>query len=93
MPGPALEEELQFEDRTADGDTAVEGAIRYLSGAFRGKDAIGVYDFRSAGSGITAAQHKVLRDLIHFIDDGPADGYASGAYRETEAVVFPTWMI
>lgn len=36
----------------------------------------------AAGSGITAAQHKALRDLIHFIDDGPADGFSSGAYRE-----------
>jgi hypothetical protein len=35
-----------------------------------------------AGGGITATQHKALRHLIHFIDDGPAEGFASGAYRE-----------
>jgi hypothetical protein len=33
--------------------------------------------------GITEAAHKALRDLIHFIDDGPADGFASGAYKQT----------
>jgi hypothetical protein len=32
---------------------------------------------------ITHQQHKTLRDLIHFIDQGPGDGFASGAYKET----------
>ena len=45
-----------------------------------------------AGGGISEAQHKALRQLIHFIDDGPACGFASGAYKETlpAAAVFPT---
>jgi len=46
-----------------------------------------------SSSGITAAQHKVLRQLIHFIDDGPAEGFASGAYRETTGTVFPTAVV
>ena len=33
--GPGDEEELQFEDRTADGDPAVEGAIRRLGNTLR----------------------------------------------------------
>lgn len=37
----------------------------------------------TGGSGITESQHRALRDLIHFIDSGPADGFASGAYRES----------
>lgn len=41
------------------------------------------------GSGITEAQHKVLRQLIHFIDNGPAEGFASGAYRETLPANYP----
>ena len=36
----------------------------------------------SGSSGISEAQHKALRQLIHFIDDGPADGFASGSYKE-----------
>jgi hypothetical protein len=36
----------------------------------------------AASGGITPAQHKALRDLIHFIDNGPADGFASGSVRE-----------
>lgn len=45
------------------------------------------------GEGITAAEHETLRHLIHFIDDGPAHGFASGAYRETTGTVFPTAII
>jgi len=45
-----------------------------------------------SGSGITESQHKALRDIIHFIDGGPGDGFASGAYREILPVgsPFPT---
>lgn len=37
-------------------------------------------------------RHKALRHLIHFIDSGPCDGFASGAYLEQlpPASVFPT---
>ena len=45
------------------------------------------------GNGISTAQHKTLRHLIHFIDNGPADGFASGAYRETTGTTFPTAII
>ena len=36
----------------------------------------------AGGSGITENQHRALRQLIHFIDNGPTNGFASGAYRE-----------
>jgi len=45
----------------------------------------------SASSGISEAAHRALRQLIHFIDDGPADGVLSGSYKETTpAGPFPT---
>jgi len=46
-----------------------------------------------AGSGaLTESAHRTLRQLIHFIDSGPAEGFASGAYKETlpAADPFPT---
>jgi hypothetical protein len=46
-----------------------------------------------AASGISEAQHKALRHLIHFISSGPAEGFASGAYQETTGTVFPTAVI
>lgn len=49
----------------------------------------------AAGGGITAEEHKRLRHLIHFIDEGPAGGFASGAYKEIlpAADPFPTQII
>lgn len=43
--------------------------------------------------GLTEAGHRTLRQLIHFIDDGPAEGFASGAYREITGTVFPTAVV
>jgi hypothetical protein len=45
------------------------------------------------GTGISAEAHKVLRQLIHFIDNGPAEGFASGAYREITGTTFPTAVV
>lgn len=47
----------------------------------------------SGGGGITADQHRIIRQLIHFIDNGPAEGFSSGAYCETTGTVFPTDVI
>lgn len=49
-----------------------------------------------AGSGgLTETGHRILRQLIHFIDEGPAEGFASGAYKEIlpSAAIFPTSVI
>lgn len=43
--------------------------------------------------GLTEEGHKILRQLIHFIDDGPAEGFASGAYKEVTGTVFPTAIV
>lgn len=50
-------------------------------------------DWRMIALGITRAEHRALRQLIHFIDDGPAEGFASGAYKETTGTVFPTAIV
>jgi len=58
---------------------------------FRAFDAAGGDTLPGAGGGITAAQHEVLRQLIHFIDSGPGCGFASGAVFEATPVgPFPT---
>lgn len=46
-------------------------------------------------TGISSATHQALRQLIHFVDNGPANGFASLAYRETtpSASIFPTAVI
>jgi hypothetical protein len=42
---------------------------------------------------ITDGAHKVLRHLIHFVSEGPGDGFASGAYKEVTGSVFPTAIV
>jgi len=90
--GPREEEEVQFEDRTADGNPTVTGALRRLGDALLFRTSSGVVDLTAGGSGISKGTHDALRSLIHFIDNGPAEGFASGAYRETlpAADPFPT---
>lgn len=66
-PGPALEEELQLEPQGTDPDVA--GALRYVGGAFRLKDASGVFNPRTGGSGISEAQHLALDTLVHELDE------------------------
>ena len=44
----------------------------------------------AGAGGLTESSHKALRQLIHFIDDGPAEGFASGSFKETTGTVFPT---
>lgn len=45
-----------------------------------------------ASGGLTATEHETLRQLIHFVDNGPGDGFASGAIRITSpsGSPFPT---
>ena len=92
FPGARIEEEIQLEDRTGEGDPSVAGSLRYVDGAIKGRDATGVFDVRS-GSGLSEAGHAALRQLIHFIDNGPAEGFSSGAYREIAGGVFYTSVI
>jgi len=39
-------------------------------------------DLVAGTGGLTIEAHKTVRQLIHFIDEGPAEGFASGAYKE-----------
>ena len=56
----------------------------------------GVVNGLGSGGGLSAQQHETLRQLIHFVDEGPGDGFVSGAYRVVASVPFPpsiTWYI
>ncbi len=87
FPGTREEDEIQFVEDTV--DPSAEGAIRYVSGDFIAYDNLGTFNLR----GLSEAQHKIFRHLIHFIDNGPAEGFASGAYREMTGTVFPTAIV
>lgn len=54
-------------------------------------------EVESSGSsnGISENNHETLRQLIHFIDNGPGNGFASDAVRITEPLgdAFPTQIV
>lgn len=49
----------------------------------------------SGAGGITEADHEVLRQIIHFVDDGPGGGFMSGAVKQTNPAgsPFPTQIV
>jgi hypothetical protein len=91
FPGDLQEDVIELYDQYGAMPEAA-GEILYSDGYFYAKDAYGTFNMRSGQSAdfLDEEEHKVLRQLIHFIDDGPAEGFASGAYRETVGGSFPT---
>lgn len=80
--GISHEEGVDF-DVSPDGLAAGPGKLRYYNDRFSMYDGVGEFDPR-AGGGISDAQHRALRHLIHFIEFGPCDGFGTGPlYSET----------
>jgi hypothetical protein len=80
-------------DSTGGTAPTVNGEYRYVAGVgFRWMD-----DGTVKGlGGLSETEHKTLRQLIHLsAEDGPWEGFASGAYEETlpAANAFPTSVI
>jgi hypothetical protein len=71
--GPAYEEEIIFYDQY--GALPIEnGTMVYSDGYFYLRDVEEIY------VPISAEKHEKIKQLIHYIDDGPT--YLSGTYRE-----------
>jgi hypothetical protein len=84
---------ITFQDATSnDEDVSIE---RDDSGNLVLTDKIsGIWKLSDlSGGGLTEITHPAVRQLIHFVDNGPAEGFASGAYREITGTVFPTAVI
>lgn len=90
FPGEREEDGVKFDPDVV--HPTVDGEVRYVTGlGFR------FYEEGTekglTGTGLSEETHRALRQLIHFIDNGPAEGFASGAYRETTGTAFPTAII
>ena len=79
FPGTREEDELQLEPESSDPTTV--GAVRNVSGYFRFRDNDGVH----TPLGRESARHGAVRHLIHFMDEGPGDGFASGHSKRSLA--------
>jgi hypothetical protein len=60
------------------------------------QEALESIDSQLVGNGgfLTLADHQTIRHLIHFIDEGPAEGFTTGAYKEVVGAPFiesETW--
>lgn len=88
FPGPLLEDQINFYDQYGTMPSE-KGSVLYSDGYFYFKDGYETFIPQ------TPEKHKRLRQLIHFIDDGPAGGFLSGAYREILPLgnPFPTQVI
>ena len=86
FPGAREEEEINLEDQGTD-PTSV-GGLTYNGGAFAFKDAIGVYDPRTGGSGLTPATHRSQDQLVHDIAENSHDEFVYTGSR-VDAIV--TW--
>jgi hypothetical protein len=88
-PGVSDEEGLNLEPASA---PTANGQLRYVNG-------VGFRFFEEGvekgltGSGLSEAQHKALLQLIHFIDEGPAEGFVTGATKTVTGTVFPTQVL
>lgn len=85
-PGPSDEEEIVLEEQGS--DPTATGAIRYVGGAFRLRDAAGVFDPRTGGSGISEAQHEALDSLVHDLAEDSFVEVVRSSGRVTSIVVW-----
>jgi hypothetical protein len=85
-----------FYPQKSTGENQDAGVERDESGNLVLKDAItGTKTLAQlgGGTGVTEAAHKTLLQLIHFINEGPADGFTTGATKEVTGTVFPTQIL
>lgn len=90
-PGVLDEDEGINLDPQGNAPTA-NGQVRYVTGVgFQFYEEGAVTGL--TGSGISPTQHDELLQLIHFIDNGPASGFATGATRTTTGTAFPSQIL
>jgi len=90
-PGQSFQDDGLLIESGATSPT-VNGEIRYRTG-------VGFQFFEEGvsksltGTGLSESAHKALLQLVHFIDEGPAEGFASGATKTITGTVFPSQIL
>lgn len=81
-------DEILFLDQVEDPPEL--GFVRLVSGAFKFKDSVGVFNPRTGGSGITEAEHEVLDTLTHWLDETNWQEMVRSGGKVTNAIHWET---
>jgi hypothetical protein len=81
FPGDREEEGLLF--LSGSEYPSKNGEVRYVAGVGFQFYEEGTLRTLSSSLGISSNDHQSLRQLIHFIDDGPTIGFPDGTFKET----------
>jgi hypothetical protein len=82
-------DEIFFIDGTDEPANEV-GTVRSVNGEFHFRDALGIFNPRTGGSGITEGQHEVLDTLVHEIDESSYDEVIYSGNNPTSYIVWET---
>jgi hypothetical protein len=72
------------------GYSVIGNPIGQLKVTFIGEVDDLVFLFAGTAGSLTPADHDALRQLIHFIDEGPGDGFPPGSFKVVTGGLFPT---
>lgn len=88
FPGPQLEDKTIYYDQYGTLPSE-KGSVVYSDGYFYFRDGYEIY------TPLSARKHENLRQLIHFIDDGPTQSFSNGSFREILPLgdPFPTQVV
>lgn len=87
FPGPREEEEIKLLPESSDPTTV--GAMRLVSGDFRLRDNVGVFNPRTGG-GISEADHEDLDSLVHNVAETCYEEPVRSGGRVTDVVTWTT---
>jgi len=85
---PGTREETEIKILPESSDPSEEGVIRLVSGNFRMRDGLGVFNPRSGSGGLTEGDHKVLDFLGHAIVE---DAYEEITYTGSKVSNVTIW--
>lgn len=88
QPGPSVEEEVQYEDRTADGDPSVVGALRRLGNLLRFRKASGGSGVETVVTSAEGASHESIDSLVHNLAENSYEEVTRSGGLVTSVIVW-----
>lgn len=87
--GELLEEGAVFDNLPPGSDPTENGGFRFVDGAWRFRDSIGVYNPRSGG-GISESEHEALDTLTHEVAESSYQEWTYSGARPVNSIIWET---